>query len=124
MIAVFIASSLSPRIETVLLRSQRMVNEPRDAGLLGTMRAAKHCVVALHTMAQDTAAAVVTLRCQRVDGAFKGIEIITATFHCYLKRLFIYITAGIAGCHATLQYHQEDPDPNTKSDENSIRKST
>lgn len=85
-----------------------MVYETLDAGLRGTVYAAEHYVVVLHAMAQDATAAMLTRRRQRVDSAFEGIEIITESFHRYLKRIFIRIATGFTGCHAVLQYDQKE----------------
>jgi hypothetical protein len=96
-------SSFQPPIAAVLLCSLGMIHKAPDAGGLGTVRAAKHHVIALHPMTKNPAATILTSRCQCVDRAFEGIEIIALTLHCYAKSIFIRITAGMTSAHVALQ---------------------
>jgi hypothetical protein len=66
------------------------------------MGAAIHSPFRLNAVAEDTAAAVLTRRGQRLDGAFKAIKRVHGTSHGELKGLIILIAAGFTPCHGDL----------------------
>ena len=102
-IIVVVIANFQPPIAAVLSCGLGMIHKACDAGGLGTVCTAKHHVIALHPMTENPAATMLTSRCQRVDGAFEGIEIIALILHCYAKGIFIRITAGITGTHVILR---------------------
>src|SRR5438132_14110809 len=73
-----------------------------DTLLAGAMRATKHVASRLDPMADDGATAVAATGSQRVDGAFKGIEIMGDAIDDDLHHFVVFVAADFTFIHILL----------------------
>src|ERR1043166_6976871 len=77
----------------------RAVLQRRYSLFVRAVRAAKHRARSFHTVPNYLAAAMLTLRRQRVNGAFEAIEIMRHAIDDNLKRLVVFIFADFTFSH-------------------------
>ncbi len=63
------------------------------------MNATEDLSIGFHTMPDDSAVAVRTDRCQRVDRAFEAVECVMLSGYDHFKRFVIFIFANFACSH-------------------------
>src|SRR5205823_220400 len=76
-----------------------VIDHAADARLLGAVRAAKDVVALLDAVADDLAAAVGTLRRQRVDGALETVERLGPAARRHAEGLVVFVAANVTAGH-------------------------
>jgi hypothetical protein len=70
-----------------------------DTFFMSAVTTAEELAARLGAVTNNFAAAMVTFRSQRVDGAFEAIEIMGNSIHDYLKRFIVFIPANFTFSH-------------------------
>jgi hypothetical protein len=81
-----------------LLRSN-VIDDALYAGAPCAAGAAVQVIAILNAMTEDARAATFASRCQRVNGALEGIEVVWTTVSRYGDRPRVFVSAGFATSH-------------------------